>query len=165
MVFRASMPIRWIQVSRFRILPPALPRWMLYGNWTMQIENDGNFEGEAANQPGNYSILGDRSEILGLERLNPVGRLNDFQRHKLRAWTSYELSLGKFGNAALGVLYRMDSPQTYSLTASAVPISSVQRSRDPGYARPPTSQTVYFGERGSQTYGNPTVANGRVFEC
>jgi outer membrane receptor protein involved in Fe transport len=128
-------------------------RWVAYANWTMQIENDGNFEGEATNQPGNYSIFGDYPEMLGLDRINPVGRINDFQRHKVRAWSSYDLGLGKFGTAAFGLLYRMDTPQTYSLSAAAVPISAAQRSRDPGYARPPTAQTLFFDERGSESYG------------
>ena len=36
----------------------------VWAHYTMQLKNEGNFEGEAANQPGNYSIIGDRPEIL-----------------------------------------------------------------------------------------------------
>ena len=31
-------------------------------------------------------------------------------------------------------------------------ITSVQKARDPGYARLPTSQSIFFGERGSQQF-------------
>jgi len=52
----------------------------------------------------------------------------------------------------VGVLYRYDSPTTYSLTAAQVPVSDVQIARDPGYANPPDNQTLYFGSRGLGFY-------------
>jgi hypothetical protein len=59
------------------------------GHWTIQLRNEGNFEGEAANQPGISSSVGDYPEILVEDRNFPVGRLNDFQRHKVRLWAIY----------------------------------------------------------------------------
>ena len=53
---------------------------------TLQLRNEGNFEGEAANQPAIASLVGDYPEILVPERNFPTGRLNDFQRHKVRLW-------------------------------------------------------------------------------
>jgi hypothetical protein len=46
-------------------------------HWTVQFKNNGNADGEAANQPGNTSVLGDYPEILGpaLDRYLPEGRL------------------------------------------------------------------------------------------
>src|SRR5262249_15812073 len=41
---------------------------------------------------------------------------------------------------------------TFSYLANNVPITSIQKSRDPGYARPPTTQTLYFGDRGIGSY-------------
>jgi len=50
------------------------------------------------------------------------------------------------------VIYRYDSPQVFSFFATNVPITSAQKLRDPGYARPPTTQTLFFGDRGSGTF-------------
>jgi hypothetical protein len=127
-------------------------RWSVDGHWTLQLRNNGNFEGEAASQPGNPSLIGDYPEIYVFARNEPEGRLNDFQRHKVRLWTTYTLGLGGFGSVDLGALYRYNSPLTYSLFANGVPISAIQASRDPGYVDPPVSQTLYFAERGSERF-------------
>src|SRR5690606_9823463 len=58
---------------------------------------------------------------------------------------------GRFGSADTSLLWRFNSARTYSLTAT-VPTSAIQRQRDPGYANPPQSQTLYFGERGSEFF-------------
>jgi hypothetical protein len=58
------------------------------------------------------------------------------------------------GNVILGPIWRYNTAQSYSLFASAVPLSSVQTARNPGYARLPGGgfQTLYFGERGSERF-------------
>ena len=53
------------------------------GHWTLQLKNDGNFEGETPNPTG--SVYGDYPEMLSLARSAPDGRLDDFQRSKVRA--------------------------------------------------------------------------------
>jgi hypothetical protein len=118
------------------------------GHYTYQFRNYGNFEGENPNQPAVSSDFGDYPEILVPSRSFPLGRLNDFQRHKARAWTTFEQRLGRFGGLNLGLLWRYDSALTYSIAAGNQPVSDVQASRDPGYAQPPTLQTLYFGDRG-----------------
>ena len=50
------------------------------------------------------------------------------------------------------MIYRFDSGTPYSFVQPGYPITDIQASHDPGYALPPTSQSVYFGERGSQTF-------------
>ena len=52
------------------------------------------------------------------------------------------------------MLYWYDSALTYSLAAASVPFSAIQRSRivGLGYASPPTTQTLFFGERGSEDF-------------
>ena len=60
----------------------------LDGSYTLQIKNHGNFEGEGTNQPGVPSIAFDYPEIFDPDRHFPYGRLNDFQRHKIRLWES-----------------------------------------------------------------------------
>ena len=125
--------------------------WYAGGSWTHQLENDGNFEGEAANQPGNYSIIGDRPEFYSEARHYPTGRLANYQADKVRLYTIYDVGLGRAGTLSLGTLYRYDSPTTYSLFATGVPVTPQQLARNPGYARPPTNNNpaLFFGdERG-----------------
>jgi hypothetical protein len=122
------------------------------GHWTVQLENDGNFEGEGANTPAVSSLIGDYSEILVASRSFPEGRLRAFQRHKVRLWTILSVPAGRFGAIDLAPMYRYNSGLTYSLAASGVPLSASQRAADPGYVRLPSSQTVFFGERGSQPF-------------
>jgi hypothetical protein len=129
-------------------------RWTAEAHWTHQIKNEGNFEGEAANQPGSYSIIFDRPEILDEARHFPTGRTDDFQADKVRLYTVYDLRLGRAGTVSVGGVYRYDSPQTYSLSAAGVAISTVQRDRRLalGYARQPASQTLFFSGRGEFEY-------------
>jgi hypothetical protein len=124
----------------------------LFGHYTLQLKNEGNFEGEAANQPGISSIIQDRPEFYSEARHYPSGRLPNFQRHKVRLFGNFNLALGKIGQATLGALYRYDSPQAFSFFATNVAITPQQLARNPGYARPPTTQTLFFGERGSGEY-------------
>lgn len=126
--------------------------WAVGGHWTVQVKNEGNFEGEAANQPGIYSIIGDRPEFYSAARHYPIGRVDDYQRDKLRLYTVYDLELGRAGTVSLGGVYRYDSPLTYSFSAANVPITAQQLARNPGYARPPTTQTLFFAERGSEEF-------------
>ena len=122
------------------------------GQWTVQLENDGNFEGEAANNPAIPSLIADYPEILVADRSFPTGRLDDFQRHKVRVWASYSLDLHQFGRLDLAPLYRYNSPRTFSLVAASVPLTPVQAAANPGYVRLPASQPVFFGLRGSQQF-------------
>jgi hypothetical protein len=131
--------------------------WSVAGHWTIQLKNEGNYEGEAANQPGVGTLLGDYPELLVADRNFPTGRLDDYQQHKVRVWSTYQLSAGRFGSFDITPLWRYNSALTYSLVANSVPLSAVQRARNPGYARLPGSgangsQTLFFGERGSQEF-------------
>jgi len=58
-------------------------------DYTLQVKDDGNFAGEAAGQAGHpVALYGDFPEIFGpaLESPEcPRGRLDSFQRHKVRA--------------------------------------------------------------------------------
>lgn len=128
--------------------------WSVAGHWTVQLENAGNFEGEAANQPGAASAFGDYPEVFTEARHYPFGRLDEFQRHKLRLWTTKVFDFRAAGTLDLGVLYRYNSGLTYSLSAAGVPLSATQRSLATGYANLPGNgaQTIYFGERGAGTF-------------
>jgi hypothetical protein len=124
------------------------------GHWTVQLKNEGNFEGEGMNTPGISSLVGDYPEILSQARNFPVGRTDDFQRHKVRFWAIYTQDMGRFGAVDVAPMFRIESARVYSLTATNVPLSAVQLARNPGYAGLPGDgyQTLYFGERGSQEF-------------
>ena len=129
-------------------------RFQLDGSYTVQLRNEGNFEGEAANRPGVPSVAFDYPEIFRPERNYPFGRLNDFQRHKIRIWGIYNLGLGRAGDVDLGGIWRYNSGQTYSLASSGVGLTARQQSilDELGYASGPTSQTLYYGERGTENF-------------
>ena len=119
------------------------------GHWTVQLKNDGNFEGETPNPTG--SVFGDYPEMLSLARSAPEGRLDDFQRSKVRLWADYRAELGRFGSLNFAPIYRYNSARTYSLVLNNQQLSPVQAARNPGYAGTPL-QPVFFGERGSQSF-------------
>jgi hypothetical protein len=119
------------------------------GHWTVQLKNDGNFEGESPNPTG--SVFGDYPEMLSLARSAPEGRLDDFQRSKVRVWADYRAGLGQYGSLNIAPIYRYNSARRYSLVLNGQALTTVQAARNPGYAGTPTQQ-VFFGERGSQSF-------------
>ncbi len=103
-------------------------RWNFAGNYTLQINNDGNQEGEGANKPGAPSFFpGYYPELFNESRTYPIGRLNGFTKHRARAWTTYDLGIGKAGNLNFGLLYRLDSGQAYSIASTGRALTAVQR--------------------------------------
>jgi hypothetical protein len=119
------------------------------GHWTVQLKNDGNFEGESPNPTG--SPFGDYPEMLSLARSAPEGHLDDFQRSRVRVWADYHPNLGRFGSLNVTPIFRYNSARTYSLVLNGQPLSAIQAARNPGYAGTPTQQ-IFFGERGSQSF-------------
>jgi hypothetical protein len=135
-------------------------RLFVEGHWTIQIKNHGNFEGEAANQPGNPSVVGDYPEMYTEAQHFPYGRLDEFQRHKVRIWTSYNQPLGRFGSVDLGPIWRINSGQTYSLVVTNVGTTAQQAAAAPGYLRTGrTSANLYFGELGSEDFKGYAVVD------
>jgi hypothetical protein len=149
-----DLPVRNYQglelLTNYRVVPSL----QLFGSWTVQIKNEGNFEGENTNQPAIGSLIGDYPEILVPDRDFPEGRLNQYQQQKGRFWLIYNRPLGRFGSVDLAPVWRINSGLSYSLSAAGVPLSAQQLARNPGYARLPGggAQTLFFGERGSQDY-------------
>jgi hypothetical protein len=154
-VYRNSdLPKRDYQALQFESVYRPLSRLSLNGHWTVQLQNDGTFEGEAASSPAQPSLIGDYPEIYVASRSFPDGRLDDFQRHKIRVWASYSLDFGRLGVVDVAPLYRFNSGRTYSLVASGVALSAQQIARNPGYARLPASQSIFFGARGSESFAS-----------
>jgi hypothetical protein len=65
---------------------------------------------------------------------------------------AYNLGLGRFGRLDVAPLYRFNSGRTYSLVAGGIALSAQQIARNPGYARLPASQSIFFGARGSESF-------------
>jgi hypothetical protein len=137
------------------------PRWTVNGHYTLQLNNDGNYEGEATNQPGVTGRIGDYPEIFTAAQHYPEGRVDDFQRHKTRLWTVYNMGMGRYGDTSLSALWRIDSGTSYSYVALGRPITSVQRSKlvAAGYPDEPDSQDIYYSERGANSFKGFQVAD------
>jgi hypothetical protein len=136
--------------SRYRLFDNV----SINGHYTVQLRNHGNYEGEATNDPGAPSPIGDYPEALPEDRYYPFGRLQQFQRHRLRIWGIYDASLGRFGRVATSGLWRVDSGRAYSLVALDVAPSATQETlaAAAGYNSSPSAANVYFGGRGTETF-------------
>lgn len=149
----SDTPIREYQALQLQANYGLMRNWTIEGNYTRQLKNHGNYEGEAG-QSIVQSPLGNRPEIQS-PRENPYGRLNLYQRDRARVWTTYDLGLGRAGNLTAGLIWRYDSPQVFSYTSSGVARTAAQRAKNPGYKATPT-QTIFYGERGAGTFGEAT---------
>ena len=136
--------------ARYRLFD----RLTLNGNYTIQLRNHGNYEGEGTNTPGSTSIIGDYPEATSEARHYPVGRLQNYQKHKLRAWAIYDMDLGRMGDLSVSGLLRYDSGLAYSLAHRGVGPTATQRAilTAAGYPDQLGAANVFFGERGSETF-------------
>ena len=128
---------------------------LLNGSWTIQLRNEGNFDGENTNQPGVSSVYGDWPEVTPANRFYPWGRLDDYQKHRLRVWGIYTLGMGAFGDLDIGGFWRYDSAENYSLASSSFRVTDEQQAilDELGYVDGPTSRTLYYSAgRGSELY-------------
>ncbi len=128
-----------------------MDNWSVGGNWTYELTNDGDFEGEAGQSPQIGSTRGDYPEVFDAARNYPTGRLDNFQEHKVRVWSNYTLDFGRGGALDIGALLRWDSPLTFSYTAP-LSLTAAQRAAGASYITLPTSQTLFFDERGTGEY-------------
>jgi hypothetical protein len=128
-------------------------RWFVNGHYTVQLRNEGNYEGESNAVPGATSKLGNYPEAFNATRFYPDGRLQSFQRHRARLWSTYTVALGRIGDLDVSGLWRLESGRIYSLTAP-VPLTATQAGllETAGYPDAPPSSIVYFGSRGSQSF-------------
>ena len=131
-----------------------LRNWGVEGNWTHQMKNDGNYEGESG-QSIPTSAFGQRPEMQS-PRENPVGHLAQYEANRVRLWTTYNFGFGRFGSLSTGLLYRYDSPLTFSYTASAAR-SAQSKALNPGYHNAAGSITLFFGDRGAGTFRSSSL--------
>jgi outer membrane receptor protein involved in Fe transport len=139
-------------------------RLTVNGNYTIQLRNHGNYEGEGTNTPGSTSIIGDYPEALSEARHFPEGRLQNFQRHKVRAWAIYDMDLGRIGDLSVSGLLRVDSGLAYSLAQRGVAPTATQRAllAAAGYPDQLGAANVFFAERGSETFAGYGLLDASV---
>ena len=131
-ITNTSIPERKYESIQLQGQYRILDNWTVAGNWTHELKNEGNFEGEAGQSPGIDSTFGDYPEILNASRNYPTGRLDSFQGDKVRIWSNYTLDFGRGGALDLGGIFRYDSPLTFSYTRASS-LSTIQRNANPGY--------------------------------
>lgn len=150
-------PIREYQALQLQANYGIMRNWTIEGNYTRQLKNHGNYEGEAG-QAIVQSPLGNRPEIQS-PRENPYGRLNLYQRDRVRLWTTYDLGLGRAGNLTAGLIWRYDSPQVFSFATTTLR-TAAQLNRNPGYKNVAplgqANQALFYGERGAGTFNEAT---------
>ena len=95
--------------------------WSINGHYTVQLQNDGNYEGEGTNQPGNKSLIGDFPEAFPENRYYPDGRLQDFQRNRMRIWSIYNVGLGGAGDMSVSGLWRVEGERVFSAPSETFP--------------------------------------------
>ena len=71
------------------------------GNYTVQLENNGNYEGEGGQQSGVLSTIGNYPEAWIADRYYPDGKLQNFQRNRARIWAIYNVGMGAFGDVVV----------------------------------------------------------------
>jgi hypothetical protein len=149
----SDLPVRRYQALLLQSRYDVLRSLSLNAHWTIQLQNEGNFEGEGVNTPGISSVIGDYPEIFTAERHYPVGRTDDFQRHRVRVWGIHNWDLSRFGALTSSLMWRYEGAQAYSLRATGVPLTAIQEARleQLGYPSAPSSQIVYFG-RGTELF-------------
>jgi len=128
------------------------PNWAVNGSYTIQLQNEGNYTGEATNQPGLTGRIGDYPEAFNATRHYPEGRLPGFQRNKFRMWSIYRKDFGRFGDALVSGLWRVDSATVYSLRSTGQPITAIQDARIAAYPDGPSNQEIFYDERGSEIF-------------
>ena len=150
----SDIPRREYQAMAFQTRYRLLDSLNVNAHYTLEIRNHGNYEGEFTNLPGNTSIIGDFPEALSEARHYPFGRLQSFQRHKLRTWLIYTQDVGRFGNVGLSGLWRVDSGGVYSLIQTNVPSTATQNAitNQAGYIGTLGPRTVFFNGRGTGNF-------------
>ena len=98
--------------SRYRFFD----RLTVNGNYTMQLRNDGNYEGEGTNTPGSTSIIGDYPEATQRGRATtPRAGCRTSSATSCAPGRSTTSDIGRAGSMSVSGLVRVDSGLAYSL--------------------------------------------------
>jgi hypothetical protein len=152
-------PKRLYQAADLQAHYDLTRNWSLEGNWTHQFKNNGNYEGESG-QTIPTSAFGNRPEIQDARELT-TGRLAQFEANRFRLWSTYNFNLGRFGSLGTGLLYRFDSPLTYSYVVS-IPRTAASKALNPGYKGASSSATIIFGDRGAGEFNSTSLVDASL---
>jgi hypothetical protein len=121
-------------------------RWAVGGNYTFS-EAQGNFEGEATNQPGIGSEIGNFERSRPEENGAPFGAVDEDVAHRINAWGTYRFRLPRDSDLAIAGLFQYVSGTVYNLTAN------VGYADDPSYVTDAGNTYVhFFGGRGQNHF-------------
>ena len=154
-----NLPKRKYQALELQSHYDIFRNWGFEGNWLHQFKNEGNYEGESG-QSIPTSSVGVRPEMQDPREV-PYGRLAQFEADRIRLWTTYTFDMRRFGNLSTGLLWRYDSPQTFSYTATPAR-SAISKSLNPGYHNAPTTVNLTFGPRGLGQYNAASLFDTSV---
>jgi hypothetical protein len=146
-IANSDVPRRRYEALQFQTGYSGVQNLFLQANYTYMLKFEGNFEGEATNQPGRSSVYGDYPEIAAIDRTLPYGNLSGYQKHKVRLLGTYSFH-SPVGIFTPGLIYSYNSGQPYNIT-NTVGYTDIQIARDPGYASLPATQVIYYGDRGN----------------
>jgi hypothetical protein len=71
----------------------------------------------------------------------------------VRLWSNYTWDLGAAGNLDFGLLFRYDSPLTFSYVRARQAPTAEMQARNPGYQQLPRFN-LYFGDRGAGEFND-----------
>jgi outer membrane receptor protein involved in Fe transport len=123
-------------------------RWAVSGNYTY-AKTEGNYEGEAGNQPSSGSNLGNYP--LSVIDSSPFGYTDDDIRHRVNLLGTYSFDFNRAGALTLGSIVYYQSGRAWSRVATR-PYTPT-----PGYisgGNPPGTFSRFFGERGSERFND-----------
>ena len=130
--------------SQFRYQP--FQRLAIGGSWTWS-HTLGNFNGETAGSGAVRGLPDFYPEYARASWSIPRGDLAIDQRHRVRAFASWELPVPRsLGAVSLGVIQSYDTGTPYAAAGLALVSPYVT---NPGYATPPRTSTYYFSSRDS----------------
>jgi hypothetical protein len=139
-------------------------RWTANAQYSLQLRNEGNYEGETTNSPGSTSRIGDYPEAFPEARFYPEGRLSGFEKGRVRAWSIYNFGMGRAGDVSVSGLFRYDTGSVYSLRVLNVGPTTAQQTilRNAGYPDLPSISNVFYGERGSENFAGYGLVDANI---
>jgi outer membrane receptor protein involved in Fe transport len=147
--------------SRYRIRS----NFSVNGHYTLELKNEGNYEGEGSNTPGSTTWIGDFPEALIESRYWPDGTLQNFQRNRVRLWSIYNFGMGPVGDLSISGLWRIEGSRAYSLAARNQGLTATQKAilTANGYPDQPGAAHVFFGgERGTERFPGYGVLDSSI---
>jgi len=140
----------------------AFSRVSLGANYTYS-ETKGNQIGQTGGSGPISDAILRYPEYKAFAQHNPVGFLPQDQKHKGRAWVSYDQPIGPLGVLNFSILQNYDSGTPYSIAANISTVKNATDLRDTTtavgqnyagvaaslYVTDPTSVTYFFSDRGA----------------